>query len=315
MNGYLANHPDLSFAVGIVFQLDRLKNQVEEILEATDKLSVTPQDGKFYAYRAERWQQCRKFSEAAADYTRAIDRGEDDASIYWRRGDSYQKMRQWHRALADYDRAEARGYLKELLSRSDARMQEQQPRGSRGYLNLSDESLATASESEATQFYICRAMARSGTRQYAAAARDYTQAIRRAPDLPALYFRRYICHVNMGLQHLAAADLWMLTLHYPKFKDAYETLVWHYEKVLHADAKTLACYDKLIVLEPQYLWNRAIIFDRLGEEEKAAADFKTWAKGVPVERYLDRYKEVPEKYRAAITASMYRKKALVDETK
>lgn len=304
LHSYLQKHKDMSFAMGVLFSMGSSENVREELLEATDKLATVPEDSKLYAYRADRWRHMLRYPQAVADYTRAVALGEVSAALHWNRGECYQEMKLWKQALADYERAEASGYLEEVRAKENVKAKtvpKQVGGDSRGkWMHLwgNEIDLRSVRKDEESLFFACRAEALFSLGQFAAAARDYTRVIARDPTLYEFYYRRHLCHKELGLNHLAIADLRLILLRYPEFSDVYAKLGAFYADALDDNVAALASYDEAIRLDGyEYtLFQRAVLLDRMGETEKAAADFRRWAKNLLPEDS----KKIPEKYRAML---------------
>lgn len=310
MHIYLSEHKDMSFGIQMYRQIDAFKNSMEEIVELTNKIDVAPQDGALYEARAAVWARAWKFLQAIDDYSQAEKRGVQNAALYWNRGKCYWELAKLpphdtyklsppaqnnlikgfrKSALADYERAGALGYLD------------------------------GASKEEKTKYYSSRANARLSQRQYAAASADLTQMIRSDETSIECYFKRSLCYRKAGFYHLAASDLLQVLLRRSAQATAsyvqedyavraYRALGELYADDLHDDAKALEAYDALLRLSPKddgTRLRRALLLDRLGEEVKAATEFRLLQKGSKAKLR----ERIPETYRLPLEAAQAEEQA------
>lgn len=275
-------------------RVDRFKNAQEIILEATEKLVEEPENAALYQSRGDQFFSCGIYPLAIADYTRAIALGIRQSDIYWKRGESYRQMRQWKKALADYDQLESLGLASLAQSDEDAARKKAEYEDKKPWLNkVGEYQYLLPDEAREVQFYVRRSGVREILGEYEAAGRDYTQAIVRRPEVAALYYRRYAFNVRLGLYHLAIADL-LQVIRLDPAAHWYNVMGSIYAHRLKDDEKALECLNRGMEVEAfagEYL-SRGLIYDRMGDEERARADFEK----VDLKPYPKLRDKIPKKY-------------------
>lgn len=180
-----------------------------------------------------------KYEEAAADYTAAIGEKAENGILYWNRGEAYRMLGKFQEAVEDYNQ-----YA-------------QDPKA-----ELTEEFLTK------------RAEAYAELEEYDLAAADYTAAIEKNSENPALYQGRANVNYQQGAYEEALED-------YNQYLSSEEDAValgnrgYCYLQLEQLE-EALADLNRCIQLKPEYAWayyTRGQIYQKQEKYEEAKADY------------------------------------------
>ena len=148
----------------------------------------------------------RQLAAAIADFDAALRLNPNDAFIFYKRGTAWYGLGQYGKALADYDTA--LNLDTELGTAFHARGLVQH---SRGHMEEAIEDynatlLWTSKEEVLLHTYYRRGNAWYALGNFAAAAADYEEVLRRNPECPSAYYARGNARYMLGLREEAKAD-------------------------------------------------------------------------------------------------------------
>jgi tetratricopeptide (TPR) repeat protein len=227
-----------------------------------------PEFGYGYFCRANAYTKLGKFTEALADYNRAIELAPKLAPAWGNRGFVYIKLRRWTDAVADYSRSielaaanardwHSRGVAHENLGRHEKA--------------LADYSRALQIDPRYTSAWIDRGILRASRGLMDEAITDLTRAIELAPKNAFIWANRGRAYANLRRHDKALADYSTAVKLDPKYAAAW-TNRGNAQVRLGQLTAALADYARAIELNPgdfQTWYNRGVVHLKLDQWQEA----------------------------------------------
>lgn len=249
-------------------------NKSLSILENSTSPLITNQF-PIYFFRGTVHNHLRKYDQAVADLSKAIQLNSDNASAYNNRGSAYSDLNQYDQAIADSTKA-IQLDPKEPIYYANRAI---------NYLFLNEYDLAIADSTKAIQIdpqsdfaYDIRGNAYFIRKNFELAFTDYSKSIDLNPDDAMPYYHRGMIYSYRGQHGQAIADYSKAIKLDPKFAEAYSNRGVDYG-ILGQHGQAIADYTIAIKLNPQFApayINRSTAYEALGKTAEAEVDAKKY---------------------------------------
>ncbi len=182
---------------------DKLDKYTEAVADYTRALELDSTFVLAYNNRGATFERLRRYDEALIDYSSAIQQAPTLAHAYYNRGNVFSKKKKSLEAIEDYTRA---------IQIDPNLMRAYINRGSEYYLidsfqeALADFSAAIELAPSYAKAHVNRGVIYDSLKMYDRAIEDYTHAIRLAPNDAAIYYNRGLTFYNMDQFGKAAED-------------------------------------------------------------------------------------------------------------
>jgi tetratricopeptide (TPR) repeat protein len=200
-------------------------------------LEIDPQSAYAYAGRAKTYNDLGKYEQAIADFNRAIEIDPKVADSYNNRGYAYHNVGKYQQAIADFNQA-------------------------------------LALEPNYIYAYNNRGNTYNQLGQYEQAIADFNRAIKIDPQDASAYNNRGNAYNNWGKYQQAIADYNKAISLSPQFAEAYNNRGYAYSK-LGKYEQAIADFTQAIAINPNYAYaynNRASAYYKLGNSQQASFD-------------------------------------------
>ncbi len=234
-----------------------------------------PDHAHAYLCRAIAYTRLRRYEEAVADSSKAIELDPQQALAWFGRGNAYNKLSQPGKALADYTRA------------LELDPQDVNTWNNRGlvYAKLGQPGKAAADYSRALELdpqhvnaWYNRGLIYSQQGQQGQpgkAVADFSKVIELEPQRVEAWYNRGVAHHSLSRFDKAVADFSRALELSPKHTRAWNNRGAAYNR-LGQPGKAVADFSRAIEIDPQhaYAWhNRGLAYTKLGQPDKAVTDF------------------------------------------
>jgi tetratricopeptide (TPR) repeat protein len=231
-----------------------------------------PDHAHAYHCRANAYFRLRRYKEALADYSQAIELDPTFARAWNNRGQAYLKLGQLDKGLADFSQA-----IELDPKCTDAWVNRGASYLKLGQLDkgLADFSQAIELDPKCTHAWYNRGNTYDKLSQPDKAVADFSQAIELDPKYALAWNNRGVSYINLGQPDKGVADFSQAIELDPKCTLAWNNRGLGYTMLGQPD-KGVADYSKALELDPRYAnaWvNRGIAYLKLGQRDKAIADF------------------------------------------
>jgi serine/threonine protein kinase/Flp pilus assembly protein TadD len=231
-----------------------------------------PDHAHAYYCRANAYFLLRRYQEAVADSTRAIDLDPKFAPAWYNRGVIHNKLGQPARAVTDFTRAIHLEPKFSLAWYNRARTYTKLGRPARA---VADFTRAIHLEPKFAPAWNNRGRAYSELGRLDKAVADLTRAIELEPNDALAWHNRGAAYVKLGQPARAVADSTRAIDLDPKYAAAWNNRGWAYNLLGQSD-KAIADCSRAIDLDPNDAlarYNRGVIYDQLNQPAKAFTDF------------------------------------------
>jgi tetratricopeptide (TPR) repeat protein len=250
----------------------KAKRYAEAIAAYSHAIELDPNHARAYYDRGLTYYILQQYQQALADYSRVIELNPNNVRAYHNRGDTYQTLRQYQQALADYSRAIELdpNYASVYNNRGviyETLQQYQQA--------LADYSRAIELDPNNARAYKNRGLTYKILQQYHQALADYSSAIELNPKSARAYYNRGVIYEILQQYHQALADYSRAIELYPNYVRAYKNRGLVY-RILQEYQQALADYSRAIELDPNYASaykNRGITYNNLHQYQEALTDY------------------------------------------
>jgi tetratricopeptide (TPR) repeat protein len=167
-------------------------------------LAAGSTDGWLHYRRGQAQRELGEPEKAVADFSRAIELGEDRPSVWEQRGTAYMGLEEWKKARADLTQA-----LHREPGRPGVHFKRGKVSAERGQWQRAVDDFSGAIErgEKEAEIWVRRGTAYMELKEWEKAAADFTEAIRRQPDTLEVYSQRGKAYTELQDWQKAAADL------------------------------------------------------------------------------------------------------------
>jgi tetratricopeptide (TPR) repeat protein len=222
------------------------KRYTEAVADFTRALAVTQDDEASLRYRALSYYYLTNYDGTITDMSRLIQMKPGNAENYLTRGAAYDEKGEYDRAIADCTQALRLNpnYAEAYLNRGVAyRNKEEYDRA------IADYNAVLRLNPNYAEAYLNRGAAYDEKREYDRAIADYTQALRLNPNYAEAYYNRGLAYHYKGEYDRAIADCNAALRLNPNYANAYTSRgVAYYYKGDYARAR--ADWEKALQLNP-----------------------------------------------------------------
>lgn len=250
-------------------------------------IQLRPNEGRNYHNRAKVYGALKRYEEAIADYTRAIDLHYYDS--YAKRASIYYQLERYEEAAREY--SFTLDYEYNLMNDDWSFLAHLANRAGKAYYRLGqyDNALKRFSDAvnltkcdqwadakhKAHKYYYYRGNTYDELKDYESAVADYNQAIKLCADNTDFYAARGDVYCSLSCYRLAVADFTEAIKLEPEDDNYYNRRGACYYN-LNCSEEALADFTKAIQLTPDFalhLINRGHLHYYLGRYQEALADF------------------------------------------